>query len=160
MAEATIRPITLEDRELVNDFFTRLGAEGNLLFNPKNCNYNLMNKFFDGQTQWLRPYMAEEEGVMVGIMFLSFMNTTIPSLGIAIVEGYKGKGLGTRLMKHAEAVVRKCGKGGIRLSTHIANLRGQNLYSKMNYELIGRTREDQLLYLRRFEHKVDFSTLD
>jgi len=53
-------------------------------------------------------------------------------------------------MAHAEAHARELGKGGILLTTHIANLRGQGLYEGCGYEYLGVHTSGERLYLKRF----------
>ena len=81
--------------------------------------------------------MAEEDGRMIGLVFLWDMNTSVPWLGIGVREDMRGKHIGRKLIAFAQDYVRKLGKGGIQLTTHIANLRGQTLYEAMGFQKMG-----------------------
>ena len=55
----------------------------------------------------------------------------------------------------AEDMARKAGKGGIQLTTHVANLRAQALYEKMGFTLIGPTKNGtEFFYLYRYREKI------
>ena len=70
--------------------------------------------------------------------------------GIAVAEDWKGRHLGRELMARAEKHALENGKGGILLTTHTANLRGQGLYERSGYERLGVHTSGEFLYLRRF----------
>ena len=89
---------------------------------------------------------------MLGFVFLTDWNTTIPALGIGVRDDLKGMHLGSRLMDLAIDEVKRAGKGGIRLTTHIANLRGQMLYEKKGFRCMGQyTNGLEVFYLLWFE---------
>ena len=87
---------------------------------------------------------------MIGYVFLYEASSSVPWLGIAVHEAYKGLGLGRRLIAHAVGRARSLGKGGVLLTTHVANLRGQSLYSRMGFERMGIHTSGEVLYLLRF----------
>jgi len=96
--------------------------------------------------------MAELDGKMAGYVFLWDLHTSIPWLGIAVREDLKGKRLGRRLIAHAQSYVRDMGKGGIQLTTHLANIRGQVLYETMGFQRVGiHGASGEFYYLWRFE---------
>ena len=64
-------------------------------------------------------------------------------------DDFKGHHLGRRLIAHAQAYAAAAGKGGILLSTHQSNMRGQMLYERMGFEAIGTEFRHELLYLWR-----------
>lgn len=68
-----------------------------------------------------------------------------------MADDYKGKNLGRKLMKKAEDYAISMNKGGILLTTHVANLRGQGLYERMGYEKMGMHKSGEILYLLRFD---------
>lgn len=51
---------------------------------------------------------------------------------------------------HDHAVT--AGKGGILLTTHVSNLRGQGLYERSGYERMGMHSSGEILYLLRFNN--------
>ena len=90
---------------------------------------------------------------MVGYLFFFSYQYKIPWLGIAVSDDVKGLHLGTRLMAYAEQYAKEHGKGGILLTTHQANLRGQVLYEKSGYERLGNHHSGEVLYILRFDDK-------
>jgi len=58
---------------------------------------------------------------------------------------------GEKLIQTAEAWCRENGKGGILLTTHMANIRAQVLYERCGFERLGvHSESNELLYLLRF----------
>jgi GNAT superfamily N-acetyltransferase len=91
---------------------------------------------------------------MAGYVFFLDFNTSIPQLGLAVRDDLAGKGLGGYLVDFAIDAVKKAGKGGIQLTTHVANLRAQALYEKKGFVLVGPTKNGtEFFYLLRFCEK-------
>ena len=159
MNEAIIRPFAEGDRDMVNEFFDQRGPETVFFLNTHDCNRNFALKFWNEagsenvkNTRYFAATEKQEDGseLMVGYVFLCELDKKIPWLGIAVRDGYKGKHMGKRLMDTARqcAIEHKC--GGILLTTHFANIRGQGLYGKMGYERLGQhTCGSEFLYLLR-----------
>jgi Acetyltransferases len=140
MADYIIRSFEPGDRERVNNFFDRLGPEGKGFFNRGDGNRIGAMQYFDGNSGEVncRRFMAvTDDGVMDGYVFLWAMDKKIPWLGLAISETAKGHGLGRRLLEYAKSYCNELGKGGILLTTHVANLRGQQLYENVGFERLG-----------------------
>ena len=152
--ELIIRPFAPADRPLVEDFFTRLGPEGNFFFNRGRGNEKGALSYFEGAQNNKLHYMAELNGKMLGYVFLYHTNYKTPWLGIAVSEDAKGRHVGTRLMAYAEEQARALGKGALLLTTHRANIRGQALYEKSGYTRIGVHTSDEVLYIRYFEEET------
>ena len=78
-------------------------------------------------------------------------NTSIPALGIAVRDELQGKHLGRELVAFAQKTAREAGKGGIQLTTHVANLRAQVLYENMGFSCMGVCKNGtELFYLFRY----------
>ena len=140
MENYIIREFNLDDRDRVNDFFDRLGPEGKGFFNRGDCNRYGAMQFFDNHDadKFCKRFMAvTEDGVMDGYVFLWALNKKIPWLGLGISENAKGHGLGRTLLEYTKKYCAKLNKGGILLTTHVANLRGQQLYENAGYERLG-----------------------
>ena len=148
----TIRLIKPGDEDMINEFFSVMGPESRAFVNRHNGNQNFTLRYCKDQPQTQRFWMAEADGVMVGLVFLWDLDTTIPWLGIAVRENMKGKRLGRRLIAHAQEYVREHGMGGIQLTTHTANLRGQVLYETMGFQRVGiHGASGEVYYLFRFK---------
>ena len=150
---AIFRALTEKDIALVNEFFDSMGGESRALYNRTDYQRTWALKYCQRQNDPARRYwMAEKDGQMLGFVFLADWNTTIPMLGIGVRDDLKGMHLGSRLMDLAIEEVKKAGKGGIRLTTHIANLRGQMLYEKKGFRCMGQyTNGLEVFYLLWFE---------
>ena len=145
-----IREFTAEDKPLVERFFDQMGSETRAFFDRGRWNYKNALKYFTGESANTVYFLAEYNGEMIGYLFLWDMHRSVPWLGIAVHDGYKGMGLGGKLMRFAADYVRERDKGGILLTTHIANMRGQSLYEKSGYERLGVHTSGEFLYLLRF----------
>jgi len=148
-----IRQIVPGDEEKINAFFAVMGPEARAFVNRFGGNQKGTLKFCEEQDTDKRIYwMAEDaDGKMAGLVFLWDLHTGVPWLGIAVREDLKGKHLGRRLIAFAQEYARKAGKGGIQLTTHLANLRGQVLYETMGFKRMGMHGESgEWYYLFRF----------
>ena len=146
-----IREMVKEDKNMVEEFFGKMGGESRAFFNRGNGNYNFTMRFFEGEDLNTKFFIAEENGEMLGYVFLMDINTLIPLLGIAVNENYKGRGIGFKLMKYAEEYSVNHKKGGIVLTTHTANIRGQSLYEKCGFEKIGiHGASGEFFYMKKF----------
>jgi len=155
MSQLPIRPFNKQtDRPLVEAFFAQMGGESRGFFNRGRGNERNTLAFFTPEAGVGYPnveyFMAEDDGRMAGYVFLWDLDRAVPWLGIAVAEDWKGRHLGRDLMAYAEEYARGLGKGGILLTTHAANLRGQGLYEGCGYEFLGMHTSEERLYLRRF----------
>lgn len=145
-----IRRFQAGDEERITGFFDNLGFDARMFFNRLDGNRkNAMNFREDDPAKCVR-WMACRDGEMVGYVFLWDLDTAVPWFGIAVADSVKGTGLGHRLADTAIAYAREQGKGGILLTTHIANFRAQALYEKCGFRQIGTHFSGELLYLLRF----------
>lgn len=140
------------DFERVKQFFSQMGGESRAFFNRGGGNENNALRFFeidkcDPNTVY---FMALDGDRMAGYLFLWDMDKSIIWLGIAVAEDWKGRHLGRDLMAYAEDYAKAHGKGGILLTTHTANLRGQGLYEHAGYERLGMHISGEFLYLKSF----------
>jgi len=150
MNKYLIREFETKDKGLVQAFFDGLGGEARALFNRNSGNENNAMGFFNGTDKNVIRWMMMDGSTMIGYLFLWDMDKKIPWLGIAVADDYKGKHLGRELMTHAKNYATAQNKGGILLTTNVANLRGQGLYTRMGYQHLGMHTSGELLYLLRF----------
>lgn len=132
-----IRPFRADDGPRVQAFFDKLGPEASAFFNRRRGNEKASMLYFDPAKadahKNRRNWLYEENGVMHGYVFLWDVDTGLPGLGICVSEEAKGKHLGRRLIACAADYARRSGAGGIELTTHAANIRGQMLYERMGF---------------------------
>jgi len=142
------------DAQRVRDFFDQMGGESRGFFNRGGFNARTTLDFFtpDAAERYKNHafFMALDGERMAGYCFLWDLDKSVPWLGIAVAEDWKGRHLGRALMAYAEALAREKNKGGILLTTHTANLRGQSLYERCGYERLGMHTSGEFLYLKRF----------
>ena len=157
LPDICIRAFQPNDSHMVAEFFDQMGEETAGFFNRGQGNRTVALLYFTDQRRPHYEYFAATETVdgqerMAGYLFLWDTHRSVPWLGIAVRDCYKGMGLGTRLIAHARSYAIEHGKGGILLTTAQTNVRGQRLYEKSGYERLGvYDGEDQeYLYLLRF----------
>ena len=149
--ELQIRLITSGDEVMIDEFFSVMGGESRALFNRHDGNHQTALAYCRNPGDATKYFCAVEDGHMIGMVFLWDLNTSIPWLGIAVREDFKGKHIGRKLISYAQKYVRDLGKGGIQLTTYVANLRGQVLYETMGFRKLGCCGcGDELYYLFRY----------
>jgi len=147
-----IRLLEMNDRERMERFFDQMGTYARMFFDRGGGNRSWCMKFFDGSdTKVMRRWVAVEDDEIVGYVFLWDVDTKIPWLGIATAEKMRGRHLGRALLEHVEKWCRENDKGGIMLTTHMANIYAQVLYESCGYHRLGVCSDNnELFYLRRF----------
>ena len=148
-----IREILPQARPLVQAFFDQMGGESRAFVNRAGGNERRVMEYLEGKRPDEIHFMAQDEGRMVGLVFLYDAAALVPWLGIAVAEDYKGKHLGRRLIDRAHAQALAMGAGGVLLTTAVSNLRGQGLYERMGYERLGTHSSGEFLYIHRFPAK-------
>ena len=155
-----IRKFAMEDRELVVEFFAQMGGESRAFFNRGDGNKNNALSFFEkngDKPSWVRFLSStindRNEEIMTGYVFAWDMDLYVPTLGIAVREECKGKGLGRVLMQHLISYLTENDYGGVMLTTSFANIRGQSLYERMGFKHIGTHVSGEMLYLLNFKRK-------
>ena len=147
-----MREIHPGDEDLVNEFFDALDPVAQALFNRRNYNRRGVLRFCANPDPHKRYWMAELDGKMAGYVFFLDWHTSIPTMGVAVRSDIQGKGLGTHLVTFAQNTAKEAQKGGIQLTTHVANLRGQSLYDAMGFVCMGSCKSGtELFYLYRFQ---------
>ena len=147
-----IRLIQMDDKERLIYFFAQMAPDSRSFFNRHNGNLNWAMRFFEGtDRQDMCRWIASDGDEMVGYVFLWDIDTMIPWLGIAVAERMRGKHFGQALIETAVSWCREQHKGGILLTTHMANVRAQTLYERCGFERLGvHSASNELLYLKRF----------
>ena len=149
-AKVKIRPFQESDEAAVAEFFDQMGGESRAFFNRGDGNRITALRYFSDHPEGVHYFLAETGGIMVGYVFLFEMTRSIPWLGIAVRDEYKGRHIGRQLMDYAKDYAKSHGKGGILLTTHVSNIRAQALYERSGYERIGMHNSGEVLYLLRW----------
>jgi ribosomal protein S18 acetylase RimI-like enzyme len=145
-----IRQFEAEDLPKIHAFFDQMGSESIKFFNTNDVNRKFAVKYLTEKNKSIIRWLAEQNGLMIGYVFLWDIDTTLPWLGIAVHDDYKGQGIGKRLIEHANHWAEQNGKGGVILITAKDNERGQKLYEAMGYQYYGVHPSGELLYIKRF----------
>jgi ribosomal protein S18 acetylase RimI-like enzyme len=163
----SIRMMTAADGDLFVQFYAALSAETLLFFTPHDPQPEKLRELVAGMgcdkkthgagaqrgfresRHFAAVCLVDGREEMCGYVFLWDLHTQVPWLGVCVRDGYKGKGIGSMLMRHVETYCRERGKGGILLTTHVDNHKAQGLYEKVGYETIGSDPRGEILMIRR-----------
>ena len=146
-----IREAKTGDEALINEFFDAMGGESRAMFNRRDFNRRGVLKFCAKPDKTRRYWLALYGEIMIGYVFFLDFNSSIPALGIAIRDEYRGMHLGRGLIEFATDRIKESGKGGMQLTTHLANIRAQALYEAEGFTCMGQCKNgSELFYLFRF----------
>jgi len=138
-----IRPFTNRDAALLFDFFQSLSDKTRSAFRPHpfTREYAEVLTGEDLKNAETIRFLAstEENGQekMIGYFFFWDWHMSVPYFGIAVADQYQERKIGGKIMAFANDYARQNGKGGILLTTDKSNLRGQALYKRNGFEIIG-----------------------
>ncbi len=153
-----IRELVRNDLQCVSCFFDNLDGEGKAFFNQNERNRLRVFKHLTQHEKDFEIHFGvfdkEEFTKMVAYFALLEVNTTLPWVGLAVDEKYRGQHLGEMILDFAECYVRKLGCGGLILTTAAANIRGQNLYSRRGFVNYGFHVSREYFFLKRFELRI------
>jgi RimJ/RimL family protein N-acetyltransferase len=159
-----IRLMTAEDKPLAEEFFAQMSDISAGFFNMQRGNELRTYDFCDGRLSDHEFWIAsgrEENGreFIAGIVFVWERESMLPWLGVAVAERLQGRHLGERLVRTVIDWCLGTGRGGILLTTHKNNIRGQKLYERCGFERHGVWHNDEFLYILRFkcETKIKYS---
>ena len=149
----TVRAATAEDEKIINDFFDRMGAESRSVFNRRDYNRRGILKSLSKEDKTREYFLAILDGEVAGYFFFMDWHFMIPEMGIAVRDDLSGQGVGTHLVSLAKKMALDAGKGGIQLTTHVANLRAQTLYESAGFICKGVCKNGtELFYLLSFKN--------
>ena len=151
-----VREFKSTDERLVQEFFDNLGPETVRFFNSNGTNTKTALKGVRGELPnakfWMAEDVNEDGSKMAGYVFLWDLNKTVPWFGIALADEWKGRHLGTRLIRHAIDYCKDSGYGGILLTTVLDNFAAQGLYEKNGFEREGIYIDGkEYVYILRFD---------
>ena len=96
--------------------------------------------------------VADVNGEVVGAVWVRIMNDyghlddDTPSFAISVVREWRGKGIGTTLMKEMLADLKRCGYRQASLSVQKTNF-AADLYRKLGFETVSETEEEYLMVI-------------
>jgi ribosomal protein S18 acetylase RimI-like enzyme len=150
--EVEIRPATLADFEAMIDL-DQASAEHHAVIDPRA--WEVPDRA--GSADFLRRRQAEDpsrqtlvatvEGRVVGMVEIAIVVTGVAGgamrrirsadLGIAVLPGWRNRGIGEHLMQAAEAWARDRGATQVILDLSAANEGAQRFYVRLGYEVYG-----------------------
>lgn len=123
------------------------------ILNKKLDAFNAKQLSFSGDVEELKNYVIKDRDLIVGgIRICLYFNECMVINLLYIDEGYRGQGLGSWLIKHAEQEAKS---KGIRLShTDTLDFQAKDFYIKHGYEVFGvlndcPTKGHQRYYLKK-----------
>ena len=155
-----IREFLPTDLPMIHGFFDQMSPQAIEFFNKNDLNRNFAVKFVTEKNRSIIRWLAEEDGQMLGYVFLWDIDTTIPWLGVAVREDRKRQGIGKKLVEHANQWAAENSKGGVLLFTASTNLGGRALYESTGFEKIGVHSSGEWLYVKRFISFLDAEVED
>ena len=103
-----------------------------------------------GESPHDRALAAEAEGRVVGAVWARIMedyghvDDDTPSLAIALLPEWRGKGIGTALMQAMLARLSACGYAGVSLSVQRKNAAAR-LYRRLGFSVLRETEEEYIM---------------
>ena len=155
MSKTLIRPMMIQDVPLFLDFYDSLSDDTLFFFRPHPHDHAYLTNLVENipnetnTHRFLAYQVVNNHQLMVGYAFLWDMHLQIPWFGVCVRDGFQGQGLGEMMVSFAKDYVKLHSKGGILLTTHQHNLRGQRLYRKHGFETLGLSPEDEYLMILR-----------
>ncbi len=104
--------------------------------------------------------VADVNGQIVGAVWVRIMNDyghiddETPSFAISVYKEYRGKGIGTALMKEMLAILKERGYEQASLSVQKANF-AVKMYRKLGFQIVGEN-EEEFLMLKKLKDEKSF----
>ena len=154
LPDPEIRPIRESEHALLNDFlyeaiFIPEGVSKpsrEIIFQPELQVY--VRDFGTGSADLC--YVAEINGRIVGAAWSRIMNDyghiddDIPSLAVAVLEEYRGQGIGTALLETLLSSLKKKGYAAVSLSVQKANP-AVHLYERLGFGMVREEADEQIM---------------
>lgn len=154
ISAVTLRELVPDDMERMMDFFDQMAGDTRAMFNRGDVNRTRVVEYLQGKRPNEKHFCAtidvNGEETIVGYTFLWDVDKTIPWLGIAVHERWKGFRLGRVLLGYLDEYAKKNNYGGLMLTTVPANIRAQSLYTNMGYEHLGTHCCGEYQYIKRY----------
>lgn len=143
MADVRIRPETDEDVDAVLGVLMAVAAEerwvGTELPLDKPARLAQMRAALE-RPESFGAFVAEVDGNVIGSIGLDLTSYGVVDLGICLLDGYRSKGIGLRLMERGIEWARAAGAHKLTLQVWPHNERGIGLYRKLGFVEEGRLR--------------------
>lgn len=149
MAEAhhplIVKPLQAVGAGPLQELFSHLDGDPNFTPHP----------FGSSEVELLRRYVGKDlyrvvetsDGALIGYGMLRGWDQgySIPSLGIAVRPGFRGRGVATFLMTELHRLAKLAGAAKVRLRVHPDNSVAISLYASQGYVVVGQEREQLVM---------------
>lgn len=159
--EYTIRKMSVEEYSLLNDFlYEAIFLPDGAVPPPKNIIASPELQIYVDHFGRLKDdfaLAAEVEGKIVGAVWVRIMNDyghiddETPSLAISLYKEYRGKGIGTAMMKEMLSLLKTHGYKCVSLSVQKANYAAK-MYRKIGFEIIKENKDEWIMLWREGRH--------
>lgn len=164
-SDVSIRLVKLGDEQLIYRFFLELSDETKAVFSSFAFTREHAEQLVSEaqQIDTIRrlvvikhdgPHSSSDQpngDAMLGMLWLWKWDKKVVWLGIMIADRFQGLGYGNLLISFAKHYAGEFGKGGILLTTHKQNVRGQKLYQKNGFQTIGEDSRGEYVMIYNFE---------
>ncbi|WP_026693849.1 arsinothricin resistance N-acetyltransferase ArsN1 family A [Peribacillus kribbensis] len=142
MDKLTIRLASLGDSEKILEIYNEGIIDRIATLETETKDYPYMLDWFNKHQGRYKAIVAQNDGEIVGWASLNVYNARAAYKGVAdlsvyIKRGYRGKGIGGRLITSIEDLAQENEFHKIILSTFPFNELGQGLYKKKGYRIVG-----------------------
>ena len=154
--DVSIRMLGNSDLPLVLEFFDQMAGDTRAMFNRNDANRLRVIEHLNRSADDFQIHFAavvktsDETEKMVGYVFAWDIDTSLPWIGIAVREDWKGHHLGRILLGHLEQWALKNKMGGLMLTSVPANIRAHSLYERMGFKYYGVHPSGEFLYIKRY----------
>ena len=133
--EFTYRIASAGDAGRINALYREMLASVLHGGDPEGYEPGYLDKFFAGNEDLI--YVAEHEGAVAAFLSVEVYRAEdyIYLDDFSVTEKYRGRGVGTRLLKMAEDYARKIGVTRISLHVNKTNEKAHGLYKRLGYGL-------------------------
>ena len=136
--EVTLREMTADDADLVENYFGRLSEQTVAFFHPHPFDRANAERVAATTAAPNLRIVAVFEGRIVGYAYFEpSRNSEMPTLGIGVSDDFHGKRLGGALMDALAGGAKERGWPGLRLTVFKDNERALRLYLSRGYKIIG-----------------------
>jgi GNAT superfamily N-acetyltransferase len=161
--DISIRLVQPGDELLMYRFFMQLSEETKAVFSGSSFTREHAEQLIREaqQVHTIRRFTVIKHGAhsspdqpngdaMLGMLWLWKWELKVVWLGLMIADPYQGQGYGNVLIQFAKQYAGDFGKGGILLTTHNQNIRGQRLYQKNEFQTIGEDSRGEYVMMYSF----------
>ena len=129
----TLRKATLKDKQKVENLFVAMLQSIYKKEDVQAYEPGYLNKFFEDNGSWI--YVAESDKELVGYLSIEQYPDYLYLDDFCIDEKYRNLGIGTELLKNAQAYAIDKNVPQIRLHVEQSNLGAIKLYQRLGYKI-------------------------